>query len=232
MRQIRKQAPPAELTQWIAANQGGLNCNYSAVDGELRRVIREKLVSEQGGLCAYTGRKIDAEACHIEHLKPQAYCQNLEDVTYRNLVAAVPQPNTPRLPYGAHLKDNWPSDAEVDQFVSPLRDGCSARFSFNFKGEIEPKNPNDDAAAVTIKRLGLNHSILVGFRREAIRRTVQVPGKNLGMLDAKSARRRLQGLQQRELGALDLEQFSFALISGLEKHIERIQKISAKKKQT
>lgn len=232
MRQIRKQAPPAELTQWIAANQGGLNCNYSAVDGELRRVIREKLVSEQGGLCAYTGRKIDAEACHIEHLKPQAYCQNLEDVTYRNLVAAVPQPNTPRLPYGAHLKDNWPSDAEVDQFVSPLRDGCSARFSFNFKGEIEPKNPNDDAAAVTIKRLGLNHSILVGFRREAIRRTVQVPGKNLGMLDAKSARRRLQGLQQRELGALDLEQFSFALISALEKHIERIQKISAKKKQT
>jgi uncharacterized protein (TIGR02646 family) len=232
MRQIRKQAPPAELTQWIAANQGGLNCNYSAVDGELGRVIREKLVFEQGGLCAYTGRKIDAEACHIEHLKPQAYCQNLEDVTYRNLVAAVPQPNTPRLPYGAHLKDNWPSDAEADQFVSPLRDGCSARFSFNFKGEIEPKNPNDDAAAVTITRLGLNHSILVGFRREAIRRTVQVPGKNLGMLDAKSARRRLQGLQQRELGALDLEQFSFALISALEKHIERIQKISAKKKQT
>jgi uncharacterized protein (TIGR02646 family) len=232
MRKIRKQAPPAALTQWIAANQGGLNCNYSAVGGELRRVIREKLVSEQGGLCAYTGRKIDAEACHIEHLKPQAYCQNLEDVTYRNLVAAVPQPNTPRLPYGAHLKDNWPSDAEADQFVSPLQDGCSARFSFNFKGEIEPKNPNDGAAAATITRLGLNHSILVGFRREAIRRTVQVPGKKLGMLDAKSARRRLQGLKQRELGVLDLEQFSFALISALEKHIERIEKASAKKKQT
>lgn len=232
MRQIRKQAPPAALTEWIAANRNGLNCSYGAVDGDLRRMVREALVSEQGGLCAYTGRKIDAETCHIEHLKPQAYCQNLEDVTYRNLVAAVPQPNTPKLPYGAHLKDNWPSNEEADLFVSPLSDGCSSRFSFNFKGEIEPKIPKDDAAAVTIERLGLNHSILVSFRREAIRRTVQAPGRNNGMLDAKLARRRLHGLQQNELGTLNLEQFSFALISALEKHIERIEKISAKKKRT
>jgi uncharacterized protein (TIGR02646 family) len=230
MRQIRKQAQPPTLTEWIAANQSGENCSYHSVSGELRKAIREALVAEQRGLCAYTGRKIDAESCHIEHLKPQVHCQHLEDVTYRNLVAAVPQPNTPRLPYGAHLKDNWPSNDEAALFVSPLQDGCSARFSFSFKGEIHPSNPADAAAVETIKRLGLDHGILVGLRREAIRRTIQLPGKHAGMLDTKSARRRLHSLQQQELNAPVLEQFSFALMKALEKHIERIQKVSAKKK--
>jgi uncharacterized protein (TIGR02646 family) len=229
MRQIRKQAPPPALTQWIAANRTGDNCSYGFLTTELRQSIRETLVAEQGCLCAYTGRKIDAETCHIEHLKPQKHCLELEDVTYRNLVAAVPQPNTPKLPYGAHLKDNWPSDAEAALFVSPLQNGCAARFSFNFRGQIQPTNPADAAASETIKRLGLEHEVLVGFRREAINRTLQAQGKGPASLDAKTARRRLEGLQQQELDAPVLEQFSFALINALEKHIERIQKISAKK---
>jgi len=186
-------------------------------------------VAEQGHLCAYTGRIIETETCHIEHLKPQAHCEALEDVTYRNLVAAVPQPNTPKLPYGAHLKDNWPSDADAALFVSPLQNGCAARFSFSFSGKIQPTNPADAAASETIKRLGLEHDVLVGFRREAIKRTLQAPGKGPASLNAKAARQRLQGLQQQELDAPALEQFSFALINALEKHIERIQKISAKK---
>lgn len=230
MRQIRKRPPPPELTEWIAANRNLPNCNYGSVDSNLGRAIREALVAEQAGLCAYTGRKVDAETCHIEHLKPQVHCQPLEDVTYRNLVAAIPQPNTPRLPYGAHLKDNWPSNDEAALFVSPLQNGCAARFSFNFKGEIQPSNPDDAAAVETIKRVGLDQDILVAFRREAIRRTIQFPGKNRGMLDSKSARRRLEGLRQQELNAPVLEQFSFALISALEKHIETIHKIRAKKK--
>lgn len=229
MRQIRKQAQPLALTEWIAANQNGPNCTYASLNGDLRRTIREALVAEQGHLCAYTGRKIDAETCHIEHLKPQAHCQRLEDVMYRNLVAAVPQPNTPKLPYGAHLKDNWPSNAEAALFVSPLQNGCAARFSFNFRGQIQPANAADAAASETIKRLGLEHDVLVGFRREAINRTLQAPGKGPASLDAKAARRRLEGLQQQDLDAPVLEQFSFALINALEKHIERIQKISAKK---
>lgn len=227
MRKISKEAPPAALTEWIAANRNGPNCNYNAVGSGLRRIIREALVFEQGGLCAYTGRMIDADTCHIEHLKPQEHCINLEDVTYSNLVAAVPPPNTPTLPYGAHLKDNWPSVAESSLFVSPLSAGCSARFSFSFNGEIKPRNPTDNAAAETIERLGLDHDILVSFRRSAIRGTFQVRGR---MLDAKSARRRLHGLEQKELTSRDLEQFSFSLIDALKKHIVRLQKISEKKK--
>lgn len=230
MRQIRKQAPPPALTEWIAANQNGPNCGYSSVSSELRKIIRTSLVAEQGGLCAYTGRTIDVESCHIEHLKPQAYCQGIEDVTYRNLVAAVPAPNAPKLPYGAHFKDSWPSDDEASLFVSPLQDGCAERFSYNFRGEIHPANTADAAAKETIKRLGLDHSILVGFRREAINRTLQAPKKGSASLDPKAARRRLEGLQQKDGGTAPLEPFSFVLINALEKHINRIQKISAKKK--
>jgi uncharacterized protein (TIGR02646 family) len=227
MRKINKEAPPAALTEWIAVNRNGQNCSYNSVGGELRRIIREALVSEQGGLCAYTGRKIDADTCHIEHLKPQAHCGDLEDVTYLNLVAAVPQPNTPKLPYGAHLKDNWPSLAESSLFVSPLSAGCSARFSFSFTGRISPRNSTDTAADETIKRLGLNHDILIAFRQAAIKGTIQSRGRQM---DAKLARRRLQGLQQKELTSRDLEQFSFALIDALEKHIIRLQKISGNRK--
>jgi uncharacterized protein (TIGR02646 family) len=227
MRKISKLAPPVELTHWIAENRTGPNCNYGAVGSELRRIIREALVYEQGGLCAYTGREIDVDTCHIEHLKPQAHCGELEDVTYSNLVAAVPKPNTARLPYGAHLKDNWPSDAEAGLFVSPLSAGCSARFSFNFKGEISPRNPVDSAAAETIERLGLDHRVLTAFRRAAIKGTIQARGN---LMDGKSARRRLVGLQQQEQASRDLEQFSFVLIDALEKHIARLQKLSRKKK--
>ncbi|MFT5328930.1 MAG: hypothetical protein ACI9KA_000007 [Parasphingorhabdus sp.] len=230
MRQIKKQAPPAALTEWIAANQNGPNCGYGSVSSELRKIIRESLVAEQGCLCAYSGRKIDVDSCHIEHLKPQAHCQGNEDVTYRNLVAAVPTPNAPKLPYGAHLKDNWPSDDEQALFVSPLQDGCAARFSYNFRGEIRPANPADEGAKETIKRLGLDHSILVAFRREAINRTLQAPKKGTASLDPKAARRRMKDLQKKDAGAAPLEPFSFALINALENHIERVQKLSAKKK--
>lgn len=227
MRKISKEAPPPELTQWIAENRTGPNCNYGSVGSELRRIIRVALVYEQGGLCAYTGRKIDVDTCHIEHLKPQAHCGALEDVTYLNLVAAVPQPNTARLPYGAHLKDKWPSEEEAGLFVSPLSVGCSARFTFSFKGEVSPRNATDAAAAETIQRLGLNHGVLVDFRRSAIKGTIQTRGS---FMDIKSAQRRLRGLQQQEQTSRDLEQFSFVLVDALAKHIARLQKINRKKK--
>ena len=230
MRTIKKQAQPAALTEWIAANQNGPNCSYGSLSSELRKIIRASLVAEQGCLCAYSGRKINVDSCHIEHLKPQAHCQDIEDVIYSNLVAAVPTPNAPKLPYGAHLKDNWPSNDELALFVSPLQDGCTARFSYNFRGEIHPTDTDDAAAKETIKRLGLDHSILVAFRREVISRTLQSPKKGPASLDSKAARRRLTDLQQKDSGTNPLEPFSFVLINALEKHIERIKKLPEKKK--
>ncbi|MFC0200161.1 retron system putative HNH endonuclease [Paracoccus rhizosphaerae] len=228
MRQISKSAPPPELTEWIAANRNGPNCNYDSIGGDLRQIIRQALVSEQGGLCAYTGCKIDVDTCHIEHLKPQKHCSALEDVAYSNLAAAVPKPNTGiKFPYGAHLKDNWPSPDESTLFVSPLSIGCSARFSFSFSGKISASNVTDSAADETIKRLGLNHNTLIKFRHAAIKGTIKLRGRDL---DVKTARRRLEDLQQKERTSNELEAFSVALIDALKKHIARLKKIREKKK--
>src|SRR6267378_6962942 len=101
MRKILKRAEPQSLAQWRAANGNDLNFGYGMIGAPLRLEIRRALVLEQGGICAYTGQFIDENACHIEHPKPQRHCARGEDVAYQNMVACVPAPNKPGLPYGA-----------------------------------------------------------------------------------------------------------------------------------
>jgi hypothetical protein len=57
-------------------------------------------VAEQGELCAYTGRRINEMSCYIEHPKPQTHCMNGEDASFATMLACVPAPNAPGLPYG------------------------------------------------------------------------------------------------------------------------------------
>jgi hypothetical protein len=71
MRHIQKNNEPQSLTQWRAAHQTDPNFGYSMIEANLRGEIRQALVAEQGGLCAYTGRRINETSCHIEHPKPQ-----------------------------------------------------------------------------------------------------------------------------------------------------------------
>src|SRR5437867_4476193 len=102
MRRIKKRAEPAELTQWRAAHQaaplgGGINYNYDALRQSPAVVdaLVNAMLSEQGRLCAYTGRRIDESSAHVEHLIPQSRCERGQDVEYTNMVACWPQPNGP-----------------------------------------------------------------------------------------------------------------------------------------
>jgi uncharacterized protein (TIGR02646 family) len=225
MRQINKSAEPAELTQWKAQNRALPNYCYSSLQADHRLAIRTALVNEQRGLCAYTGRRIDVAGCHIEHLRPQAHCGQGEDVDYRNLVAGVPAPNTPRLPYGAHQKGAWPTIADEHLFVSPLSGGCAARFSFRLNGEIEAANVVDAAAVETIARLGLNAAALVQLRKAAIEATLQIRGRGPASIGIADARRRLRDLEQAERQVGTLEPYSFVLVQALERQIRRVEKI-------
>ncbi len=145
MRTIRKRTVPGRLVQWrqeriAQADRVGYPFDYD----EMRRnktvldQVESGLFSEQGGLCAYTGHRISKAGrvegqagFHIEHLKPQDYCDAGEDCDYQNMVACWPEPNQKQgTPYGAVLKDNWPKPVEANQFVSPLRSDCSHRFRF------------------------------------------------------------------------------------------------------
>lgn len=225
MRQIQKRNEPQSLTQWRAAYQNDPNFGYGLIDANLRGEIRQVLVAEQGGLCAYTGRRIDEASCHIEHPKPQAHCVDGEDTSFANMLACVPAPNAPALPYGAHKKGAWPDPAQEAQFVSPLRPGCGPRFSFNLRGKIAPSEAADYAAAETIRRLGLDHPLLSQLRKAAIDGTLGVRGRGPASLDLRSARRRITSLGAAERNRVVLEPFCFVLQQALEKHIGRLEAI-------
>ncbi|MGL4502681.1 MAG: hypothetical protein ACRCU2_26700, partial [Planktothrix sp.] len=140
-----------------------------------------------------------------------------------NIVACYPQPNTKfKMPYGAHKKDDWPIPEQQHLFVSPLEPTCESRFVFNLRGEIKSKE-GDEAAAMTIDKLGLDHSELNDKRKAAIQGTL---GKT-NNLPLKDARKRLRNLKTQQSEQLD--GFCFVLVQALEKHIARLEAITKSK---
>ena len=169
MRRIRKTHPPASLRNWIAANRNLPNFNYDALPVGVKAELKDHLLSEQGFLCAYTGRGIEDDDSHIEHLKPQSETTNEpgKDVDYRNVVACFPvDGGDVSYGYGAPVKGGW---WYQHLFVSPLDSDCDRRFSFTWAGKVRANPKGHEAATTTIRRLVLNNPGLVSLRRSAIK---------------------------------------------------------------
>ena len=230
MREIRPRNEPVRFTQWCAESQKDINYGYNLIPSDLRGEIKDSLIAEQRGLCAYTGIRINAEHSHIEHLLPQEHCQRgQEDVSYTNMVACHPGTKDKHVPFGALVKANWPSRAEQHLFVSPRSAGCEARFLFSERGRVTVAQ-NDEAARETVKRLGLDHTRLEAMRREAISATLRWKGENPPLLDLSSARKRLASLESAETAGGSLEPFCFALKQTLRKHILKLESIRESKR--
>ncbi|MEM6867019.1 MAG: retron system putative HNH endonuclease [Cyanobacteria bacterium P01_C01_bin.121] len=229
MRWIQKKNEPHQLTEWRSRYNTDINFGYALLrqDSAVITALIATLLAEQGWLCAYTGIGIDANKCHLEHVKPQEHCTPDEAVTYGNLLACYPAPNQKgKIPYGAHQKDNWPGPEEQHLFVSPLEPNCDIRFRFRNTGKVEPCNKQDQAAQITIDKLGLNHRYLVGERKKRIQGTLGLKN-DLSIL---KARQRLKTLKDQEGGKL--EPFCFVLKQALENHIRRVEFIKASKTHT
>jgi uncharacterized protein (TIGR02646 family) len=230
MRQIRKKAEPRCLTEWRAAHQNDPNFGYELINGNLREDIKRSLLGEQGEICAYTGLRIRDDSSHIEHPKPQTYCEPEQQVAYTNMLACFPAPNAPEVPYGARRKGSWPDPTQAHLFVSPLGNKCENRFSFNKRGEIKPSNKSDSAAAETIRALALDHKLLTDLRKEAIQATLKTREKGLASLDLSRARKRIATLDKAEREGGPLEPFCFALKQALHAHIRLVLAISESKR--
>lgn len=166
MRRITKTNPPLELNTWLEENKE-YNHGYKDILGtKAHQMLKEKLLKEQGWLCAYTGKKIENETSHVEHLKPQTTCEEWEDVEYRNVVACFPADGGDTSHgYGAPIKGGW---WDEENFISPLADDCERRFKFSWAGHISP-NPDDHAAAKkTIAVLQLDEKSLQLLRKSRI----------------------------------------------------------------
>jgi len=141
-------------------------------DSNLKDEVRQSLVDEQGGLCAYTGIEIDLDSCHIEHLKLRSCWDDGSDVEYTNMVACFPKsPGDHGENFGATAKDqrsDWPcTQKEWDQFVTPLEDRCKRCFIYKTDGSISAAD-NNSSAQVTIQKLRLHDEELEDRRKRAI----------------------------------------------------------------
>lgn len=218
MRKIIKSNQPAALAKWRKKVAGTEWFNYDSMKQEfgLREAVVKSLLKEQGGLCAYTGIKVDATTCHIEHVKAQTHCTkgDGEDVDYNNMVACYPKPNTACL-FGAVRKASWPTPTEAGEFISPLQTGCERKFHFNYDGTVKARN--SEPARQTIEHLGLNEKQLKDYRRQAIRGTLNK--HNGQLLDLASAKAALATLEKQKT---ELDPFIFVVVDALKNHISTI----------
>lgn len=217
MRRIIKSHAPKELQKWRDTNKDHNHTYQDLLGSDAFDALKEKLLEEQGALCAYTGRAITTGTSHVEHLKPQNKCVEWEDVEYRNVVACFPADGgDSSYGYGAPVKGGWWDEAN---FVSPLAADCERRFRFAWSGHVHPWPGDHKAAEETIKVLGLETEGLRELREARIKgffgfgaRTRTRP---LSLADAKKALANIDHVD----AAGRLREFCFVLKQLLPKYI-------------
>lgn len=219
MRKIVKTHPPQELMAWQDANQEGNHTYRDLLGTAAHGALKSKLLEEQGWLCAYTGRSIDNNSSHVEHVKPQCECADWEDVEYRNLVACFPADGGDvSHGYGAPVKASWWDER---QFISPLVDDCERRFRFVWSGHVHPNPESHERATKTIEALRLDADSLRQLRKARIDGFFGFgPRSRARPLSIADARTALANLERRDNNGR-LREFCFVLRQLLPKYIEQ-----------
>ncbi len=166
MRFITKGAEPELLREFKAmANPPDWIPTYDALPKFRKDAIKQALIKEQKGLCCYCERILDEHDSHIEHFRPQhAYAEYALDYNNMHCSCMAEQKKGEPLHCGMAKKD-WYDD---ELLISPLDHDCESHFMYHGDGRISPANPNDKAAAETIKHLRLDDSGLIAERKVVI----------------------------------------------------------------
>lgn len=225
MKYIRKTACPRVYSAWCAQVEGTDKSDWREVFSNHKELLLAAMIADQGGLCAYTMRRIGDGSSHVEHIKPQSRCREElhgSDLDYANLVACFPRHEVRGQPrYGARLKGNW-WDNDGTEFVSPLQPACEQVFRFRLNGEIEPIDNRTDART-TIAVLGLDHGILTEDRKRAIEEFVYGPTGDAPMSYA-AARRAQTSICNRRGNSL-FNEFCVAIRAALEEHMDALTRL-------
>ena len=102
---------------------------------------------------------------HIEHFNPQSN-NAVNPLDYANMLCFCQnqlEKGEPR--HCGHLKGDW---FDNQLLVSPLDPDCGGHFAYTADGKIQPAIKSDDAARMTIEKLGLNINKLNALRKKAI----------------------------------------------------------------
>ena len=188
------------------------------------------VIRDQGWICAYTMKRVEANTSHVEHIKPETLCREDKsgsDLDYRNMVACFPRDGMKcNYRYGAQARDDW-WENDGGEFVKPLDNDCEKRFRFDLEGNIIAAN-NNAAAAKTIERLGLDHSTLTEDRMRVIGEIVYgETGDN--PLSSAQAAWRLKTICDKN-GEGCFYEFCVAIRDALEQHILNLKRLANKRK--
>lgn len=165
MKYIEKGPAPAELERWKALVNRDWEPDFDNMTRAVKDDLKGTLIHEQGGLCCYCEKSIDMNDSHLEHFQPQSD-ENIDPLDYANLLCSCMQsPIRGEIRHCGHCKGNW-FDEEL--LISPLDPECGDAFAFDGDGHIFPNHTRVDAAATTIKKLGLDCEKLVALRRAAL----------------------------------------------------------------
>jgi uncharacterized protein (TIGR02646 family) len=186
MRYIKKQEAPPEFTEWKAQENEDWkpfwNSKATNFRNPQKEIVHQSLLTEQGYICCYCQRRINLNNSHIEHFKPKDESRYPElSLEYTNFLASCQkerinilvdedqedlvnqEQSYPENPvHCGHLKKNWYNERLT---VSPLDPSCADYFGYTQAGEINGKN---EAANITIEKLGLDNSKLTRARRKII----------------------------------------------------------------
>lgn len=165
MKCIDKQTEPQAFSAWKAMANANWQPSYAELSGKVKESVKEALMQEQGFICCYCERRLTPNDSHIEHFQPQSDT-DVDPLDYANLLCSCQQQlekGEPR--HCGNLKGDW-FDKEL--LISPLAPSCANRFAFTGNGDIKPQNTDDDAAVMTIDKLGLDIPKLKALRRNAI----------------------------------------------------------------
>ena len=230
MKYIQKTGCPHSYSGWCDQVAGTSKSDWREVPSAHKKLILVAMIADQGGLCAYTMRRIDNSSSHVEHIKPQSRCrQDLHgsDLDYTNLVACFPLDGMEtQYRYGAQLKGDWWDNGGAE-FVSPLQPACEQVFRFKLNGEIEAVN-NRTEAITTIAVLDLNHGSLTEDRKRVIEEFIYGP-KGDAPISYAAAQRARNSICNRNGNSLFYE-FCVAIRTALEEHMAALAKLRQRRR--
>ena len=165
---ITKKGTPDFLTSFITQNPKATYDSDSFKTYYLN--LRNELVKEQKGLCAYCCSRITSENSHNEHIEPRHLKNGMpskKSLDYNNIVASC----NSLLSCGMHKKNDY----DEKKFISPLDVECEMHFSYDPDGYVN----GDD---YTISLLNLNSYKLRGARNAVYKMIMDMSKEDIKMV--------------------------------------------------
>ena len=165
MKPIEKLEEPFEYLNWKNNDRMAHRRNRNRVPADIKRIVHQRLMQEQGFICCYCEASVTVENSHVEHFRPRNRFPEIQ-LEYENLHCSCQREQRRGEPrHCGHKKGGWFCEQLL---MSPLDPVCEETFLFTGNGEMQPRRIDDQAARTTIDKLGLNIDRMQSLREAAI----------------------------------------------------------------